>query len=99
MTERRSPISARRRATLNSDWINVYADYDLRENRVLDMLEIVLHRGDGEDQLLAYRLDNNKKNVILEKMDTYCVERTGRGLSSLRNEWLEWDGLEIVQHL
>ena len=83
----------------NGDWINVYANYDLRENRVLDMLEIVLHRGNGEDQLLAYRLGNNEKNAILENIDAYGVEQTGQGLSSLRNEWLEWDGLEIVQHL
>ena len=77
--------------TENGDWINVYADYDMREHHVMDTLEIILHRDDGSDTELSYRLDENEKAALLRKMKPYCVEQTGQTLSSLCVQLLEQD--------
>ena len=85
--------------TENGDWINVYADYDMREHHVMDTLEIILHRDDGSDTELSYRLDENEKSALLRKMETYCVEQTGQTLSSLCTQLLEQDGAgDILFH-
>ena len=85
--------------TENGDWINVYADYDMQEHRVMDTLEIILHRDDGSDTELSYRLNENEKAALLRKMETYCVEQTGQTLSSLCTQLLEQDGAgDILFH-
>lgn len=61
----------------NDDWLNVYANYDTAQRQVCDVLNIVLHHGDGDSEELSYRLDHQEKDILLEKMDAYCLEREG----------------------
>ena len=82
--------------TENGDWINVYADYDMREHRVRDTLEIIHHRDDGSDTERSYRLDENEKAMLLRKMETYCVEQTGQTLPSLCVQLLKQDSAGAV---
>lgn len=65
----------------NGDWLNVYADYDMASGQVCDDLDIVLHRGDGGEESLAYPLNAAEKEVLLRKMEDYCREQTGMSLT------------------
>ena len=64
----------------NDDTLNVYADYDMRTGQVCDMLEVDLHRADGKEESLEYRLDAVEKAVLLWKMDEHCQRQTGQTL-------------------
>lgn len=61
----------------NDDWLNVYADYDMEQRQVCDTLDVVLHRNDDSDEELSYTLNADEKEILLEKMDAYCLEREG----------------------
>ncbi len=65
----------------NGDWINVYANYDCAAGQVCDTLEIALHRGDGEEESRSYSLNAAEKEVLLRKMDEYCLRQTGQTLA------------------
>ena len=65
----------------NDDTLNVYADYDMRTGQVCDTLEVDLHRADGREESLEYRLDAVEKAVLLRKMDEYCQQQTGQSLA------------------
>ena len=64
----------------NDDTLDVYADYDMRTGQVCDMLEVDLHRADGKEESLEYRLDAVEKAVLLWKMDEHCQRQTGQTL-------------------
>lgn len=64
----------------NDDWINVYANYDTVYGQVCDTLDIVLNRGDGSCEDLAYRLDDHEKEFLLSKMRDYCMKQEGMTL-------------------
>ena len=64
----------------NDDTLNVYADYDMRTGQVSDMLEVDLHRADGREESVEYRLNAVEKAVLLWKMDGYCQRQTGQTL-------------------
>ena len=59
--------------TENGDWINVYANYDMRTRHVCGVLDVVLHREDGSDEPYIYKLDEEERMVVLSKMEDYCV--------------------------
>lgn len=61
----------------NNDWINVYANYDIGQGQVCDTLDIVLNRGDGSCQELVYRLDDQEREILLKKMQDYCIHQEG----------------------
>jgi hypothetical protein len=61
----------------NDDWLNVYANYDMSAGTVCDTLEINLHRGDGGEDEFSYTLNAAEKEVLLRKMDVYCMCKTG----------------------
>ncbi len=65
----------------NDDTLNVYADYDMAAGQVCDELEVDLHRADGREESLEYRLNAAEKAVLLRKMDAYCQQRTGQSLT------------------
>ena len=65
----------------NDDYINFYADYDMASGQVCDTLTIVLWKGDGQTEDLSYTLNAAEKEVLLRKMDAYCMEQTGMGLT------------------
>lgn len=61
----------------NNDWINVYANYDIGQGQVCDTLDIVLNRGDGSCQELVYQLDDQEREILLKKMQDYCIHQEG----------------------
>ncbi len=65
----------------NDDTLNVYADYDMAAGRVCDTLEVDLHRADGREESLEYRLNAAEKAVLLRRMDAYCQQQTGQTLA------------------
>ncbi len=64
----------------NDDTLNVYADYDMATGQVCDELEVDLHRADGREESMEYRLNAVEKAVLLRKMDRYCRQQTGQTL-------------------
>ena len=64
----------------NDDTLNVYANYDMAAGQVCDELEVDLHRADGREESVEYRLNPVEKAVLLRKMDAYCQEQTGQTL-------------------
>ena len=64
----------------NTDWTNIYANYDVDKRRVCDALEIVTGQPEGGERRLSYTLDDAEKAVLLAKMDAYCTELEGLSL-------------------
>ena len=65
----------------NDDTLNVYANYNMAAGRVCDTLEVDLHRADGREESVEYRLNAVEKATLLRKMDAYCQEQTGQTLA------------------
>lgn len=77
--------------TENDDSLNVYADYDMAAGQVCDLLEVDLHRADGREESLEYRLNAVEKEMLLRKMDAYCQQQTGQSLKDYSIQRLtEW---------
>lgn len=68
------------RTAKGDDWLNVYANYDMASGQVCDMLEVDLHRADGQEESMEYRLNAVEKAALLQKMDAYCQQQTGQSL-------------------
>ena len=64
----------------NDDWLNIYANYDIAEDRPCDTLELMLCKGDGSEESWSYPLNAAEKDVLLRKMDAFCMEQTGMSL-------------------
>lgn len=64
----------------NDDWLNIYASYDIAEDRPCDTLELCLCKGDGAEESWSYPLNAAEKDVLLRKMDAFCMEQTGMSL-------------------
>jgi len=63
----------------NDDYINLYANYDMEAQQVCDELTIILWKNDGQAEL-SYTLNVAEKEVLLRKMDEYCLRQTGMSL-------------------
>ena len=72
----------------NDDYLNVYSNYDLKRGRPLDTLQVCLVRGDGSELDCQYRLSPEEQESLRSKMDSYCIERTGRTLEETRAQYL-----------
>lgn len=64
----------------NDDWLNIYANYDIAEDRPCDSLELCLCKGDGAEESWSYPLNAAEQDVLLRKMDAFCMEQTGMSL-------------------
>ena len=64
----------------NDDWLNIYANYDMEKNRPCDTLELTLCKGDGSEESWSYPLNAAEQDVLLRKMDAFCMEQTGMSL-------------------
>lgn len=60
----------------NDDYVNVYANYDLKTGRVCGELDITLVRGDGSEAEYKYKLTESDCAALLPKMEAYCQEQT-----------------------
>ena len=74
----------------NDDYLNVYADYDMKGNRLCDVLSIMYWRGDDCEEC-EYQLSDAEKAMLLPKIDAYCREQTGMSLSEYSASWIEKD--------
>ena len=72
----------------NDDWINVYANYDLRHGQVCDTLEVYLVRGNNTELDCEYRLSSEEKAVLRSEMDDYCMDRLGYSLSEAQQHYI-----------
>ena len=64
----------------NDDWLNIYANYDVEQDRLCDTLELTLCKGDGSEESWCYRLNAAEQEVLLRKMEAFCQQQTGMSL-------------------
>lgn len=79
------------RTAKRDDWLNVYANYDMASGQVCDMLEVDLHRADGREGAMEYRLNAVEKAALLQKMEAYCQQQTGQSLADYSAQHLTED--------
>ena len=68
----------------NDDWLNIYANYDIAEDRPCDMLELTLCKGDGSEESWSYPL-NAAEQDVLQNVDQRC--RSSRSQPPLWNRF------------
>ena len=73
----------------NDDWLNIYANYDIAEDRPCDTLELTLCKGDGSEESWSYPLNAAEKDVLLRKMEEYCQQQTGMSLHDYAQQFRE----------
>ena len=73
----------------NDDWLNIYANYDIAEDRPCDTLELTLCKGDGSEESWSYQLNAAEQDVLLRKMDAFCQEQTGMSLREYAQQFHE----------
>ena len=73
----------------NDDWLNVYANYDIAEDRPCDTLELTLCKGDGSEESWSYQLNAAEQDVLLRKMEEYCQQQTGMSLHDYAQQFRE----------
>lgn len=64
----------------NDDWLNIYANYDVEQDRPCDTLELNLCKGDGSEEDWSYPLNAAEQEVLLCKMEAFCQQQTGMSL-------------------
>ena len=73
----------------NDDWLNIYANYDIAEDRPCDTLELTLCKGDGSEESWSYPLNAAEQDVLLRKMEAFCQEQTGMSLREYAQQFHE----------
>ena len=73
----------------NDDWLNIYANYDIAEDRPCDTLELTLCKGDGSEESWSYPLNAAEQDVLLRKMEEYCQQQTGMSLRDYAQQFRE----------
>ena len=73
----------------NDDWLNIYANYDIAEDRPCDTLELTLCKGDGSEESWSYPLNAAEQDVLLRKMEEYCQQQTGMSLHDYAQQFRE----------
>lgn len=73
----------------NDDYVNVYAEYDLRTGEVCSALQVTLCRGDGSSGDYTYPLTEDERSWLLRKMDAYCQQEMEMPLADVRKQWQE----------
>ena len=71
----------------NDDYVNVYAEYDLRTGEACPALQVTLCRGDGSSGDYTYPLTEDERSWTLRKMDAYCQREMEMPLADVRKEW------------
>ena len=67
-------------ADQNDDWLNIYANYGVEQERLCDTLELNLCKGDGSEESWSYPLNAAEQEVLLRKMEAFCQQQTGMSL-------------------
>ena len=64
----------------NDDWLNIYANYDVEQDRLCNTLDLNLCKGDGSEEDWSYPLNAAEQEVLLCKMEAFCQQQTGMSL-------------------
>ena len=64
----------------NDDWLNIYANYDVEQDRLCNTLDLNLCKGDGSEEDWSYPLNAADQEVLLCKMEAFCQQQTGMSL-------------------
>ena len=73
----------------NDDWLNIYANYDIAEDRPCDTLELTLCKGDGSEESWSYPLNAAEQEVLMRKMEEFCQQQTGMSLREYAQQFRE----------
>jgi len=73
----------------NDDWLNIYANYDVEQERLCDTLELNLCKGDGSEESWSYPLNAAEQEVLLRKMEAFCQQQTGMSLHDFARQLRE----------
>ena len=73
----------------NDDWLNIYANYDIAEDRPCDTLELCLCKGDGAEESWSYPLNAAEQEVLMRKMEEFCQQQTGMSLRVYAQQFRE----------
>lgn len=71
----------------DDDFLNLYANYDLKTGRVCDTLDVVLSHDDGSEQCFKYQLSPDEQTTFLPEMESYCKHRLKLSLEECRAEY------------
>ena len=73
----------------NDDWLNIYANYDIADDRPCDTLELTLCKGDGSEESWSYPLNVAEQEVLMRKMEEFCQQQTGMSLRVYAQQFRE----------
>jgi len=73
----------------NSDWFNIYANFDMETGRVCDVLQLYLQHADGGEQEFKYRLSEEEQALLLPRMEEYCQQRWGQSLDECSQQYMK----------
>ena len=73
----------------NDDWLNIYANYDIAEDRPCDTLELSLCKANGTEENWSYQLNAAEREMLLRKMEEYCQKQTDMSLRDYAQQFRE----------
>ena len=73
----------------NDNWLNIYANYDIAEDRPCDTLELCLCKADGTEENWSYPLNAAEQEVLMRKMEEFCQQQTGMSLRVYAQQFRE----------
>ncbi len=73
----------------NDDWLNIYANYDIAQDRPCDALELNLCKGDGTEENWSYHLNAAEQEVLGRKMEAFCQQQNGMSLHGYARQFCE----------
>ena len=73
----------------NDDWLNIYANYDVEQDRLCNTLDLNLCKGDGSEESWSYSLNAAEQEVLLRKMEAFCQQQTGMSLHDFARQLRE----------
>lgn len=76
----------------NDDWLNIYANYDIAQDRPCDTLELNLCKGDGSEEYWSYHLNAAEQEVLSRKMEAFCQQQNGMSLHDFARQLQEEPG-------
>lgn len=83
----------------NDDWLNIYANYDVRNDELCDSLELTLCKADGSNENWRYPLNAAEKEALRCKMEEYCQQQTGMSLYNYAQYWHEEEGIQPMMKM
>ena len=73
----------------NDDWLNIYANYDIAQEKVCGTLELTLCKGDDSEETFSYPLNAAEQEVLLRRMENFCQQQTGMSLTEYAQQLRE----------